>query len=114
MSEQTKDLLTERTGEDVARHDAAAAQYARQEGGYAPRAYTPGDLYNAYSRGIALGWYEAMGRSQPALASLLAERDALREALEEIAGTVVYAPEGGHEEVAECVRIARAALASRL
>ncbi len=33
--------------------------------------------------------------------------------LEEIAATVVYAPEGGHEEVAECVRLARAALATR-
>jgi hypothetical protein len=42
--------------------------------------------------------------------SLLSEVAALRKALEEIAGTVVYAPEGGHEEVAECVRIAHTAL----
>jgi hypothetical protein len=42
---------------------------------------------------------------------LTEDRRVLVEALKDIAATVVHAPEGGHEEVAECVRIARAALA---
>lgn len=44
-------------------------------------------------------------------ARLIAAAPDLLAALQSIAETVVYAPEGGHEEVSDCVRIAKQAIA---
>ena len=44
-------------------------------------------------------------------ARLIAAAPELLAALQSIAETVVYAPEGGHEEVSDCVRIAKQAIA---
>ncbi len=62
-----------------------------------------GEVLDANGRAVCECIYAEHARLLIAAPDLLA-------ALKDIAETVVHAPEGGHEEVADCVRIARAAI----
>lgn len=88
---------------------------------HTPGPWTWGDDYwGLYGSGpdnevLSDATYENMwlsfGNKREANGRLIAAAPDMLAALREIAATVVYAPEGGHEEVAECVRIARCAIA---